>query len=273
MRSDLVQGRILNCRLDPFLVTHTKMAGQSTVMKNVRFLLIGYAMMLFGLLAALAMLAWQLILHPLSAFEKKTRRDVPPACLLDPSLGTHEYVTANGIKFHYVSSGDKSKPLMLFVHGFPEFWFSWRHQIREFCKDYHVVAIDMRGYGESDHPPNKLDYTFEKLKQDIIELVPALGYATCTLVAHDWGGVVCWRVVQNHPELVDKFIVINCPHAKVYAKFLAQSWRQLFKAWYIFMFQWPVIPETLLGICDYELLRGMFTRDPVRNMLMHCSTL
>ena len=110
---------------------------------------------------------------------------VPPACLLDPSLGSHEYVTANGIKFHYVAAGDKSKPLMLFVHGFPEvqqtdslsgiyfprysppllpslpsaplpfpspplpspqFWFSWRHQLREFCKDYRVVAIDMRLY-------------------------------------------------------------------------------------------------------------------------------
>ena len=108
---------------------------------------------------------------------------VPPACLLDPSLGSHEYVTANGIKFHYVAAGDKSKPLMLFVHGFPEvqqtdslcstfqdtplpspplslhspplpstplpstqFWFAWRHQLREFCKDYRVVAIDMRLY-------------------------------------------------------------------------------------------------------------------------------
>ena len=64
--------------------------------------------------------------------------------------------------------------------------------MREFCKDYRVVAIDMRGYGETDCPPNKLDYTMDKLQQDIVELIPALGHATCTLVAHDWGGAVCW---------------------------------------------------------------------------------
>ncbi len=73
-----------------------------------------------------------------------------------------------------------------------QFWFSWRYQMKEFSKDYRVVAIDMRGYGETDRPPNKLDYTFSKLKQDIVELIPALGYSTCTLVAHDWGGVVAW---------------------------------------------------------------------------------
>ena len=74
----------------------------------------------------------------------------------------------------------------------PQFWFSWRYQIREFNKDYYVVAIDMRGYGDSSRPPNKLDYTVDKLSKDIAELIPALGYSKCTLVAHDWGGAVGW---------------------------------------------------------------------------------
>ncbi len=76
--------------------------------------------------------------------------------------------------------------------SFLQFWFSWRYQMNEFSKDFRVVAIDMRGYGETERPPNKLDYTFSKLKQDIVELVPALGYSKCTLVSHDWGGVVAW---------------------------------------------------------------------------------
>ena len=73
-----------------------------------------------------------------------------------------------------------------------QFWFSWRYQLPEFNKDYHVVAIDMRGYGETDRPPNKNDYTIDLLTQDIVELIPALGHSKCNLVAHDWGGVVAW---------------------------------------------------------------------------------
>ena len=74
----------------------------------------------------------------------------------------------------------------------PQFWFTWRYQLPEFSKDYHVVAIDMRGYGETERPPNKSDYTIDLLTQDIAELIPALGHSKCILVAHDWGGRVAW---------------------------------------------------------------------------------
>jgi pimeloyl-ACP methyl ester carboxylesterase len=73
-----------------------------------------------------------------------------------------------------------------------QFWFSWRYQLPKFSKDYHVVAIDMRGYGETERPPNKNDYTIDLLTQDIVELIPALGHSKCILVAHDWGGAVAW---------------------------------------------------------------------------------
>ena len=78
------------------------------------------------------------------------------------------------------------------LHCSWQFWFSWRHQIPEFSKDYYVVAIDMRGYGDTQRPPNKTDYTIEKLTQDIVMLIQELGYSKCTLVAHDWGGVFGW---------------------------------------------------------------------------------
>jgi hypothetical protein len=179
---------------------------------------------------ALLYIAGTIITHPLTALRKK-KRDIPPSCLQDTSLGSHQYVTANGIKFHYVSAGDNSKPLMLLLHGFPEFWFSWRYQLKAFSKDYHVVAIDMRGYGETDKPPNKLDYRIELLVQDIAELIPALGHSSCVLCAHDWGGGVAWFVAMKYPELVDRLIIMNCPHFKVFQQNLQRNCGQLCKSW------------------------------------------
>lgn len=216
--------------------------------------------MVFGFLTSLRVLFWMLT-HPLSWFKQKDR-SITPACLLDPSLGSHEYMTANGIKFHYVVKGDRTKPLMLLLHGFPEFWFSWRHQLRAFSSDYRVIAVDMRGYGDTTRPPNKTDYVFDKLRQDVVQLISQFGYAKCTLVAHDWGGVIAWRVVQKHPELVDNFIVMNCPHPKVYSNALAKNKRQILKSWYIFMFQLPIIPELAISMYDYQSFVSMFTKPP-----------
>lgn len=225
--------------------------------RRLLFPCVVYALAVVYSLVAMLRVLFTILRRPGTAL-KKTPRDVPPACLLDPSLGSHEYVTANGIKFHYVAAGDKSKPLMLFLHGFPEFWFSWRHQLQEFCKDYRVVAIDMRGYSETERPLHKQDYQMDKLKQDVVELIPALGYTSCTLVAHDWGGVVAWRVVQRHPELVDRFIVMNCPHPKAYIRQMKKGWGQFLKSWYMFLFQVPWLPEFFIGLRDYGQFNAMF---------------
>jgi pimeloyl-ACP methyl ester carboxylesterase len=123
---------------------------------------------------------------------------------------------------------------MLLLHGFPEFWFSWRYQLKEFSKGYHVVAVDMRGYGDTDKPPNKTDYHMELLVQDIAELIPALGYSSCILGAHDWGGGVAWSVTMKYPELVDRLIIMNCPHPKVFGKYARGNFRQLFKSWVLY---------------------------------------
>ncbi|CAI8050545.1 Epoxide hydrolase 4, partial [Geodia barretti] len=159
---------------------------------------------------------------------KRTARDIPPACLLDPALGSHEYVTANGLKFHCVCAGDTSKPLMLLLHGFPErVWSS--------------------------------EYSFNHLTADIVELIPALGHSSCILVGHDWGGVVSWRVTQRYPELVDRHIVLNCPHGRVFKNFLENSWTQLRRSWFIFLFQIPRLPEALISLQDYQFLEQLFT--------------
>jgi pimeloyl-ACP methyl ester carboxylesterase len=122
--------------------------------------------------------------------------------------------------------------------------------MKAFAADYHVVAIDMRGYGETERPPHIADYTVKNLSQDLAELIPALGHSAATLVAHDWGGVVAWIVTQKYPDLVEKLIVLNCPHGKIMRRRF-KRWSQVMKSWYMFLFQVPLLPEYLLSVKDY----------------------
>jgi pimeloyl-ACP methyl ester carboxylesterase len=153
--------------------------------------------------------------------------------------------------------------------------------LKAFSKDYHVVAVDMRGYGDTDQPVGSSEYSFNHLTEDIVKLIPALGHSSCVLVGHDWGGVVSWRVTQRYPELVDRHIVLNCPHGRVFKKFLENSWTQLRRSWvsllftlnyspaplflslpflqFIFLFQIPRLPEALIRLQDYQFLEQLFT--------------
>jgi pimeloyl-ACP methyl ester carboxylesterase len=229
----------------------------ASLSQKLYLLTAGFGFMVVGVFGAFLGILLTFLRHPFTAFKKKNRERAPEI-LLDPSYGTHQYVRANGIRFHYVAGGDRNKPLMLFLHGFPEFWFSWRYQLKEFQKDYYTVAVDMRGYGESDHPLDKKGYSIGNLVKDIVELISALGYSKCTLVAHDWGGVIAWRVVYRHPELIERFIPMNCPHPKVFQQVILESFSQMRKMWYIFFFQVPVLPELLIGLRDFRALGSMF---------------
>ncbi len=168
---------------------------------------------------------------------------------------TSEYITTNGITLHYVTQGEG--PLMLMLHGFPEFWYSWRHQISEFSQDYKVVAVDLRGYNDSDKPKDLSAYSMRELIQDVRGVIAGLGYDHCTLVAHDWGGVIAWNFAYTYPEMVEKLIVMNIPHP---AKFVDGLWTidQLQKSWYIFFFQLPFLPELLFQSDDYRAISSAF---------------
>ena len=122
-----------------------------------------------------------------------------PSCLADPRLGKHSSVWLNNrdVEIHYVAKGDRSKPLMLFVHGFPEFWYSWRHQLAEFGDDYYAVALDMTGYGGSSKPSEVERYHALEIAEDIKEFILELGYKSCILVGHDWGGVIAFEVARS----------------------------------------------------------------------------
>ncbi|MGL5062740.1 MAG: alpha/beta fold hydrolase [Microcoleus sp.] len=163
----------------------------------------------------------------------------------------HEFIDTNSIKLHYVTQG--SGPLMLMLHGFPEFWYSWRHQIPEFASDYKVVAVDLRGYNDSEKPPNKSAYVMAEFVKDVKGIIQGLGYESCVLVGHDWGGAIAWCFAYVCPEMVDKLIVMNLPHP---AKFIAglRTLQQLLKSWYILFFQLPVLPEMLIKLSKYRAI-------------------
>ncbi|CAG5133395.1 unnamed protein product, partial [Candidula unifasciata] len=161
------------------------------------------------------------------------------------------------VRIHYVASGPEDKPLMLFLHGFPEFWYSWRNQIREFQKDYRVVAIDQRGYSESSKPEGVDNYSLDKLTSDVDEVIQALGYKSCVLVAHDWGGVVAWDFGLRYPDRVDKLIVMNGPPFPVFKNILETNEEQAKKSRYVFFFQLPYLPELTISLDDFAVFNTL----------------
>jgi pimeloyl-ACP methyl ester carboxylesterase len=127
-----------------------------------------------------------------------------------------QFADVNGVRLHYVSVG-KGK-LMMFVHGFPEFWGEWVDQLEAFGKDHQAVAFDMRGYNLSSKPHDLKAYHVTALIEDIRALADHLGHRQFTLVAHDWGGAVAWSFAMHHPEWLEKLIIINAPHPTIFAR-------------------------------------------------------
>ena len=168
----------------------------------------------------------------------------------------HNFIKTNGINLHYVSAG--AGTLMLMLHGFPEFWYSWRHQIEEFSTGYHTVAVDLRGYNDSDKPEGQSAYQMSEFVEDVRGVITGLGYEDCILVAHDWGGAIAWNFVYTYPEMVEKLIVLNIPHPAKFAQGLKTP-EQLLKSWYIFAFQLPWLPEFLFQLNDYQAIKEAFS--------------
>ncbi len=128
-----------------------------------------------------------------------------------------------GTRLHYASAGDAGRPLLLFLHGFPEFWYAWHAQLQRFGGDWFAVAPDLRGYNLSDMPDAVDAYKAKYLMQDIAELIATLGYRDCVLVAHDWGGAVAWQFAIKHPTMVRKLLIINATHPVPFAEGLARD--------------------------------------------------
>ncbi|MCW2724225.1 MAG: putative hydrolase [Frankiales bacterium] len=158
---------------------------------------------------------------------------------------THREVTANGARFHFAEHGPADGPLVLLLHGFPEFWWSWRHQLSALGDaGFRVVAPDLRGYGGSDKPPRGYDaYT---LSADVAGMVRALGAREAHLVGHDWGGLLAWSVATLHPEVVRSLAVLSMPHPLRLRQALMRDPAQMRASAYIGFFQVPKLPEARL---------------------------
>jgi len=156
----------------------------------------------------------------------------------------HGFLEASGgVRLHYVTQG--TGPLLLFVHGFPDYWYGWRHQISEFARDHRVVAIDQRGYNDSDKPAGRGAYRTDDLVADLVCVIDQLGGGRATLVGHDWGGAVSWAFAHRHEEMLERLVICNMPHPGIFLKKVTRP-PQLFRSWYIFFFQLPRLPEVAL---------------------------
>jgi epoxide hydrolase 4 len=168
---------------------------------------------------------------------------------------THEHVDlGNDVSIHIARTGGAPhKPVMLLVHGCPEFWGSWKHQMEHFRDLYDVVAIDMRGYGLSSKPKGLKSYTVVKLAADIAGVIRAVGgNKPVVLVGHDWGGAVCWQTAHLYPELIRKLVIACAPHPKCLLR--SMDFNQFLRSWYVYLFQVPWLPEFLYRSSDYALL-------------------
>jgi pimeloyl-ACP methyl ester carboxylesterase len=132
-----------------------------------------------------------------------------------------QYAEVNGVRLHYVSAG-RGK-LIMFVHGFPEFWYEWEKQLIEFGREYQAVAPDMRGYNLSSKPADIENYHVNDIIDDLRALAEHLGHQKFIMVAHDWGGAIAWAAAMRHPDMIEKLVIINSPHPAVFARELLNN--------------------------------------------------
>lgn len=156
----------------------------------------------------------------------------------------HLSVQVNGLTLHVAAGGPTDGPLLIFLHGFPDFWGCWRSQITHFAEaGFRVLAPDQRGYNLSDKPGSIAAYAVDTLADDILGLIDWAGRRSTLLVGHDWGAAVAWRLTLRNPDRIEKLAILNVPHPRVMKENLKSNPAQLMRSWYMFFFQLPTLPE------------------------------
>jgi pimeloyl-ACP methyl ester carboxylesterase len=175
----------------------------------------------------------------------------------DPKL-EHVFLPTNGIRLHVVQAGTRYGPLVILLHGFPEFWYGWREQIPPLANaGLRVWVPDQRGYNLSEKPRGIAAYKIDELAKDVLGLIDAAGVDMCYLAGHDCGATVAWWVAIKYHERLHKLAILNVPHPSVMAQTLSSSIAQLKMSWYMFFFQIPFLPEAILRNNDWELMVRM----------------
>ena len=192
--------------------------------------------------------------------EKKTHRQ-------------HIDVQTNGITLHTVQAGPKEGPLLIFLHGFPEFWYCWHRQIDFFAgKGFRVIVPDQRGYNTSSKLSGISPYRIDSIARDTIGLIEYANRRKACIVGHDWGGATAWWLGQRYSSWVEKLAVLNCPHPSVITEHLFNNPAQRKKSWYIFYYQLPWLPELTMSrekwafsrkALQFTSVRGTFSDEEI----------
>ena len=166
----------------------------------------------------------------------------------------HREVEVDGVRLHLAEAGPADGPLLLLLHGFPELWAGWRHQIEPLARaGFRVVAPDQRGYNLSSKPRRVRDYGLDRLVDDVVGLIDEAGRERAYLAGHDWGGAVAWWTAVRQPERVERLAILNVPHPLVLRKEIRRNRQQLAKSWYILFFQLPWLPEWWYAKDDFSI--------------------
>ena len=170
-------------------------------------------------------------------------------------LSVEDLSFQNGaVGLHAIASGPKDGPVVLLLHGFPEFWYGWRRQIEPLAAaSFRVIVPDQRGYNLSSKPSGVAAYALTELVSDVIAIADQLGREKIFLAGHDWGAAVAWSAALLHPQRIAKLTVLNVPHPSVMRKFLSTRPRQLLRSWYMFFFQLPWLPEALFSAFKFRV--------------------
>jgi pimeloyl-ACP methyl ester carboxylesterase len=161
----------------------------------------------------------------------------------------------DGVTLHAVRAGDRGGPPVVLLHGFPEFWYGWRHQIGPLADaGFNVIAVDQRGYNTSDKPPRIRDYNLDRLAADVASVIATLGVEHAAVVGHDWGGIAAWWLAVTRPERVSRLAILNAPHPVVMRRALMTDPLQLLRSWYVFMLQLPGFPEWSARLGNWHAL-------------------
>ena len=180
----------------------------------------------------------------------------------------HGYAVSDGVRIHYASLGEG--PLVVMIHGFPDFWYTWRHQMEALSKEYQVVAIDQRGYNLSDKPKGVESYDLTLLVSDVAAVIRHLGRNRATIVGHDWGGLVAWRFAMTLPEMTRNLVILNLPHPNGLLRELKSNPEQIANSEYARNFQkmspsdpavffgQPMTPQTLAGWVNDPAARARY---------------
>jgi epoxide hydrolase 4 len=169
---------------------------------------------------------------------------------------SHVRHRTNGITLHCAEAGPEDGPLVILLHGFPEFWWGWRKQIGPLAQaGLRVCAPDQRGYNLSDKPEGVKAYDLDTLARDVIGLADAHGRTRVHLVGHDWGGLVAWWTASRHPDRIERLAILNAPHPAIVGRYMRRHPTQMIQSLYAGFFQLPRLPETALAARDFTFLR------------------